>query len=107
MINPQLERLFAQYEQAFQSLDFKKTSEFFSDSFISAGPRGIIAQDKADFLKQAEKAVEFYKSVGQTSARILHEKEIPICENYAMVTIHWGATFEKTGDKLIEFDVSY
>jgi hypothetical protein len=107
MINPQLEKLFAQYEQAFQTLDFKKTSDFFSDSFISAGPRGIIAEDKEEYLKQAEKATEFYKSAGQTSAKILHEKEIPISENYAMVTIHWGATFEKTGDKLIEFDVSY
>jgi len=23
------------------------------------------------------------------------------------VKVHWGVTFEKTGDKLIEFDVSY
>ena len=24
-----------------------------------------------------------------------------------MVKVHWGVTFKKTGDKLIEFDVSY
>jgi len=24
-----------------------------------------------------------------------------------MVKVHWGVTFQKTGDKLIEFDVSY
>ena len=24
-----------------------------------------------------------------------------------MVTVHWGVTFRKTGNELIEFDVSY
>ena len=24
-----------------------------------------------------------------------------------MVTVHWGASFKKTGDEFIEFDVSY
>lgn len=24
-----------------------------------------------------------------------------------MVKVHWGATFEKTGNKLVEFDVTY
>ncbi len=24
-----------------------------------------------------------------------------------MARVHWGVTFKKTGDKLIEFDVSY
>jgi ketosteroid isomerase-like protein len=107
MINPQLERLFTEYEKAFQVLDFKKTAQFFSDTFTTAGPRGTIAHGKDDFLKQAEKAAQFYKSAEQTSIRILHEKEIPISENYALVTIHWGATFKKTGDTLIEFDVTY
>jgi hypothetical protein len=107
MINPLLEKLFARYEEAFQSLNFEKTSDFFADSFMSAGPHGVIAENKTEFLKQAEKAAQFYKVVEQTSVRILHEKEIRISENYALATIHWGATFKKTGDKLIEFDVSY
>jgi hypothetical protein len=107
MINPQLERLFERYEKAFQSLDFVTTSDLFSESFISAGPRGIIAQTKKEFLEQSGKAALFYKSAGMTSVKILHETEIPISENYAMVNIHWGATFRKTGDQLIEFDVTY
>ena len=27
--------------------------------------------------------------------------------NYSMVVVRWGITFEKTGSKLIEFDISY
>jgi hypothetical protein len=55
----------------------------------------------------ASKAAEFYRSVGQTSAKILSMDENPISNEYSMVKVHWGVTFKKTGNKLIEFDVTY
>src|SRR3989442_15180092 len=103
----QLENLFKEYERAFNNLDIKASAEFFADSFLSAGPKGTIAQGKSDLIKKAEEASAFYKKVGQTSARIISKKEITISKEYAMVTVHWGVTFKKTGDRLIEFDVSY
>jgi ketosteroid isomerase-like protein len=106
-MNPKLEHLFKQYEEAFSRLDFNKIAEFYADSFTSAGPKGTIAQSKEEFLKMAEKTTAFYKSVGQTSAKLLSTKETPISEQYAMVTTHWGVTFRKTGDKPVEFDISY
>jgi hypothetical protein len=102
-----VQKLFAEYEKAFAALDIEKSAGFFADAFISAGPRGAIAQNKAEFLKMAYKASEFYKSVGQTSAKILSLTETPISNEYSMVKVHWGVTFRKTGDKLIEFDVTY
>jgi hypothetical protein len=33
--------------------------------------------------------------------------ETPISNEYSMVLVHWGVTFRKTGDRRIEFDVSY
>ncbi len=44
---------------------------------------------------------------GQKSAKILSLDETPITEQYSLVKVHWGVTFKKTGDRLIEFDVSY
>jgi hypothetical protein len=107
MDNTQIEKLFIGYEKAFNDLDVKKSAEFFADTFISAGPKGTIAQNKKDFLKKAEQASAFYRSVGQTSAKIISKNIIPISDQYTMVTLHWGVTFRKTGDKLVEFDVSY
>lgn len=72
-----------------------------------AGPRGIISQTKDEFIRNADQAVALYKSVGMNSARILSIAESPISDHYTMVTIHWGVTFENTGDKMEEFDVSY
>jgi uncharacterized protein YndB with AHSA1/START domain len=102
-----IRRLFAEYEKAFTALDMEKSAEIFADTFISAGPRGAIAQSKADFLNRAHQAAEFYRSAGQTSAKILSMQETIISNEYTLVKVHWGVTFRKTGDKLIEFDVSY
>ncbi len=45
--------------------------KLFAEHFISAGPRGSIAQGRDEFARIASKAAEFYRSVGQTSAKIL------------------------------------
>lgn len=107
MKTEKLDKLFQEYENAFSHLDFRKIAQFYSDSFISAGPKGAISQNKQDFLKKAEEAAGFYRSVGMTSAKMLSKKEIPISDDYTVVTTHWAATFKKTADKSIEFDVSY
>ena len=102
-----IKKMFAEYEKAFAALDIKKNSEFFADIFISAGPNGVIAQSKTEFVKMAQQAADFYKNIGQTSAKILSVDEVPISNEYSMVKVHWGVTFEQTGDRLIEFDVTY
>ncbi len=102
-----VKRLFVEYEKAFNVLDVEKQVPFFAEHFISAGPKGSIAQGRDEFAKMATKAAEFYRSVGQTSAKILSMDEIPISNEYSMVRVHWGVTFRKTGNRLIEFDVTY
>jgi len=102
-----VKRLFVEYEKAFNALDVEKQVPFFAEHFISAGPRGSIAQGRDEFAKMATKAAEFYRSVGQTSAKILSMDEIPISNEYSMIKVRWGVTFIKTGNRLIEFDVTY
>jgi len=102
-----VKRLFVEYEKAFNALDVEKQVPFFAEHFISAGPKGSIAQGRDEFAKMAIKAAEFYRSVGQTSAKILSMDEIPISNEYSMVKVRWGVTFRKTGNRLIEFDVTY
>ena len=102
-----VKQLFVQYEKAFSALDFEKIGGFFADTFISAGPNGVIANNKAEYLKLSQKASEFYRSIGQQSAKILSLSESEISNEYSMVNVHWGVTFQKTVSRLIEFDVSY
>jgi len=107
MSREQLDTLFKQYEASFDKLDIKSLSEFCGDSFISAGPRGTIAQSKKEFEEKGKEAVKFYRSMGRNSAKIISKRIMPISDCYSMVVIRWGVTFEKTGSKLIEFDITY
>jgi hypothetical protein len=107
MKQEKLEKLFNQYEKAFDKLDLKAISELYGHTFISAGPTGTIARNKEEASKMAEDAANFYRNIGQNSARILSKKFTPISNEYTMAVIHWAVTFEKTGDKPVEFDVSY
>ena len=100
-------KLFEEYAKAFDTLEVEKQVKWFADTFISAGPKGTIAQNRDEFMKLSGQARDFYRSVGQTGAKILSMKETPISKEYTMVTVHWGVTFKKTGDKPVEFDVSY
>jgi hypothetical protein len=106
-IDDSIKNLFVKYEKAFQSLDFKKQADFFADAFIMAGPGGAVSESKSEFLKNAGRAVDFYKSIGQNSAKIISLSETPISDHYSLVKTHWGVTFQKFGEKVIEFDVSY
>lgn len=107
MSREQLDTLFKQYEEAFNRLDLKAITGYYADTFISAGPKGTISQNKKEFTEKAEQAASFYRSVGQKSARIVSKRVMPISNNYSMVVVRWGVTFEQTGSRQFEFDVSY
>jgi len=107
MSRNQLDTLFKQYETAFNKLDLKTIANYYADTFISAGPKGTISQSKKEFEEKARQAADFYRSVGQNSARIISKRIMPICNEYSMVVVRWGVTFDKTGAKPVEFDVTY
>lgn len=107
MSREQLDTLFKQYEEAFNKLDLKAIASYYADTFISAGPKGTISQNKKEFTEKAEQAASFYRSVGQKSARIVSKRVMPISNDYSMVVVRWGITFERTGSRQIEFDVTY
>jgi len=107
MSREQLDTLFKEYETAFDKLDVKTISGYCADSFISAGPKGSITRSRKDYEKKAEQATKFYKSVGRNSAKIISKRVMPICNDYSMVVVRWGITFDRTGNKVIEFDTSY
>ena len=102
-----MKSFFDKYERAFSDLDVKRQAELFDDSFLTAGPKGVIARSKEEFLAMAEQLAAYYRAAGQKSARILSAVETPISPDYSLVEVRWGATFQKTGDRLIEYEVSY
>jgi len=107
MSREQLDILFKQYETSFDKLDVESLSDYCADSFMSAGPRGTISETKEQYKAKGEEAARFYKSVGRNSAKIISKRIMPISDCYSMVVVRWGITFENTGSKLIQFDITY
>lgn len=107
MSREQLDTLFKQYETSFDELDIKSLSGYCADTFMSAGPRGTISQSKVEFEAKGEQATKYYRSVGRNSAKIISKRIMPISDCYSMVVVRWGITFERTGSKVMEFDITY
>ena len=106
MVDKRIEALFEDYGKAFSSLALQKQAQLYAETFIGAGPKGIISKTRDEFIEYADKAAEFYRSVGQERAEIKSMKETWFSENYVMVTIHWAAHL-KSLETPVEFDVSY
>ncbi len=107
IIDPAIKKLFDRYEKAARDLDMETNARMYADAFIAAGPRGCIVQNKDEFIKFAPQAAAFYRKVGETGVKIITADETPISADYSWVRVHWGMTFAKTGDRWVEFDVSY
>ncbi len=105
-MDKRIEALFADYGKSFSALEMRRIAGLYAEQFIAAGPNGVISQGREVFLDNADKAAEFYRSVGQESAELLSARETWFGDFYVMVTVHWGARFKALPD-LVEFDVSY
>ena len=105
-MDERIKTLFDDYAKSFSALELQKHAGFFADTFVAAGPKGIISQTRDEFMKNADQAADFYRKVGQESVEIKSMKETWFSDKYAMVTVHWAAHFKKLA-KPVEFDVSY
>jgi len=105
-MDARVEKLFEGYGKAFTALEMRRVAGLYAENFVAAGPKGVISQDRETFLANADKAAEFYRSVGQKSAKIKKATETWFSDKYVMVTIHWAVTFESLTEPA-EFDVSY
>lgn len=70
-MDKRIEGLFKDYGKAFTALEMRRVAGLYGKDFVAAGPKGVISQNREEFLKNADKAAEFYRSVGQESAEIV------------------------------------
>lgn len=103
-----LRSFFDQYAQATNEMKASTVAGFYADNFIAAGPKGNrVFQNDDKFLQWLNQLKEFNQQTGMGKMRVVRFQESPISGHYQMVTIEWGLTFQKTGDELITFNISY
>jgi hypothetical protein len=103
-----LRSFFDQYAQATNEMKAATIAGFYADNFIAAGPKGnMVFRNDEKFLQWLNQLKEFNQQTGMGKMRIVQFEENPISGHYQMVNIEWGVTFQKTGDELITFNISY
>lgn len=103
----EIKKLFADYEKAFKAFNPKAITKFYDHKFIGADPNGVrVFKNNLLFRLAAGRSAKLYKSLGMNSVKS-SLTETPISKQYTLVKVHYSVKFKKTGDKAIEFDLSY
>lgn len=99
---------FISYSRAALGDDPEPVAEFYADSFIAAGPKGSLSfNNDSKFIKWLTELISFNKQSGMESMKPLKVFSMGIGEFYTKSTVQWAATFKKTGDEQITFEVTY
>jgi hypothetical protein len=104
----ELEQFFSEYALAAGGDAPEALAAFYADSFLAAGPRGSAAfKNDAAFLDWLRDVRAFNLHTGLQSMRVVSVRETSISSLYTLATVTWAATFEKTADRPVTFEISY
>lgn len=80
----------------------------YAPTFIVGAPAGSQAFANDDrFLEWLRQVASFNRQHGMRSLAVMSIRELVLSPIHTLATVTWGARFEKTGDRIIEFDISY
>jgi hypothetical protein len=87
----------------------ERIAAFYSESFIAAGPRGsAVFRNDEQFIDWLMQLHQFNESIGMTAMMVVSINDSKsLSGRHQLVTVEWGARFEKTGERLITFQISY
>ena len=83
------EEFFRLYEQAIRDSDVDLVSKLYADTFMFAGPQGVQAVKKEDFLKVLPRRKEFMKSAGLLSSQLESVEATRLCSKYTLAKTVW------------------
>ena len=98
-----VKEFFAAYSRATESVDLAFLGSAYGETFLFAGPGGVQAVKRDDFLKIVPKRKAFFNSVGLATSEVRSLDETRLDGRYLLVRAHWTLRFEKDpGRPIIE-----
>lgn len=80
----------------------------YAPTFIVGGPQGSQAFANDDrFLEWLREVAAFNRRYGLRTMTPVHAHRTTLSPLHSLANVTWGACFEKTGDRLIEFEIAY
>lgn len=105
-VSDMVKAFFEGYEKGSNTPNPELIASQYSDSFMFAGPQGVQAVRKEDFLKALPKRDGFFKSVGLTSSKIQSLEETRLDDNYVLVKAYWKMQFEKGPERPVVAEIA-
>ena len=103
-----LRQYFDRYAQLASGSEPSALAALYAPTFIIAGPNGSEAFTNdnrvLDWLNQVS---DFNRRHGLRLLRPVAIEEMSLSPIHSLARVTWGTRFEKTGDRLITFDISY
>jgi len=86
----------------------ERLAPLYAPTFIVAGPEGSQAfANDGTFLDWLRQVRDFNQQHGMRSLEVRDIREVSLSPAHTLATVTWGARFQKTGDRLVEFAIAY
>lgn len=103
-----LNQFFDRYAELSTSTQPDGLATLYAPTFIVGGPEGSQAfTNDARFIDWLRQVADFNKQHGMRDLRVVTVRDAELSPIHTLATVTWGTRFEKTGDRLIEFDIAY
>src|SRR5262245_39931046 len=96
---------FDQYEANIGRSDPAAIAAQYGESFVFAGPQGVQAVRRDDFVKVLPKRQGFFKSVGLRSSRVVALEEASFDDRCVLVKAQWRLQFESAAAPVSDLDL--
>lgn len=100
---------FEGYAAASLAGDAEQLAGFYATGFVAAAPSGAYGGlNDEKFREWLQQVHQFNQQSGMRGMAVVDAREeCRVGPNHRLVTVRWGAQFEKSGERVIEFDISY
>lgn len=103
-----LRQFFDRYAELSSGPDPERLADLYAPTFIVGGPEGSQAfANDSRFLEWLREANDFNRRHGMRWLGVVAIHAITLSPLHTLATVSWGAQFEKTGARIIEFEISY
>jgi hypothetical protein len=103
-----LDQFFSRYAARSMSPQPETLAAMYAATFIVGGPEGSHAfTNDTRFLEWLRQVADFNRRHGMRALIAVSIRDVTLSPLHTLATVIWGARFEKTGDRVIEFEISY
>jgi hypothetical protein len=103
-----LDGFFSRYAELSLGPQPEALTGLYGPTFIVAGPHGSQAfTNDVRFVEWLRQVANFNREHGMRSLTATSIRDTTLSPLHTLATVTWGARFEKTGDRTIEFEISY